>query len=637
MENKTLLNLSDPFWRGLACAALNPGLRGVLAFDAEPTVLRMVATQMAQLLEGVTGQRVRLVVLGTTETEEELWGHWTLGRGETVLEWQSGLLTTDEWRLVLIPDLAQLSVAAARACVALMGAEVTHVERQGQQQRSQPKLCWLAGCRTNEVGRVSPHLLDRFAVRLNGKVETSTDRVEDLLRWLNQTGAELETEPLSKEIEERLRVALQAKPHVLPEAIAHIFNYLPEGEAVNLRRQMALLRLAIADAKLEGLDRVTIGAVSRAAGMIGLTLVSQPTMPEAQPPVLPEEPAQPPCMPELQIDDGAIASEPLLEDRSIGQEPVYQSDEPEILPAAAIDFETPTNPYPEDTQPVQREAASLQLPLQRYQTTRTARGAIIGVEPAIASQDLALVNTLLEAVKWQKIRRDLRYGQQRARQTGLILAATDLRRYRRAPVAEQMLVLVLDYTCLRDCRWREALLPYLSWAYVERASVCLVQVGVMGAEGAQSKPNKISSEDLRARKTLERSILVPRFSLGIEAGRGRATPLAHGLDLAVQTLQHGLQHGRSTLRSAVLVVVSDGRGNVPLAASRLGRITEAVGRQGVEDAVQVAIGVRRLERVRTVLLNPQPRQYPELPLELAKAMGAKVVMIPPLETWEVDE
>jgi magnesium chelatase subunit D len=51
----------------------------------------------------------------------------------------------------------------------------------------------------------------------------------------------------------------------------------------------------------------------------------------------------------------------------------------------------------------------------------------------------------------------------------------------------------------------------------------------------------------------------------------------------------------------------------------------------------VAAGVGKLERVKAVLLNPQPRQYPELPLKLAKALGAKVVMIPPMETWEVDE
>lgn len=264
-------------------------------------------------------------------------------------------------------------------------------------------------------------------------------------------------------------------------------------------------------------------------------------------------------------------------------------------------------------------------------------GTVIGTEPATTPQDLAWVNTLLEAAKWQKIRRDLQSSTQAKNgQSALILSPSDLRRYRRASVAEQMLVLVLDHTCLRDCNWRETLLPYLTWAYVERASVCLVQVGAALPILQSAKSTHIHPDELRARKTTERSILVPRISAGIEAERGRATPLAHGLDLALHTLRHVLQHGRSTIQQAVLVVVSDGRGNVPLSASRVGKITAPVNRQGVEDALQVAQAIRRLDKVKAIVLNPQPRQYPDLPLELAKALGAKVVLIPSIETWEVE-
>jgi magnesium chelatase subunit D len=188
-----------------------------------------------------------------------------------------------------------------------------------------------------------------------------------------------------------------------------------------------------------------------------------------------------------------------------------------------------------------------------------------------------------------------------------------------------MLMLVLDRTCLRDCNWQEELLPYLSWAYVERASVCLIKVGAVDAR-----------HELRAERVMAQSILVPRISAGIEAGRGKATPLAHGLDLALQTLRHALQHRRSTVQQVVLVVISDGRGNVPLEASLLGRIAPPVGRKGVEDALQVAERIRGLDGVKAVLLNPQPKQYADLPLELAEAIGATVVSIPPLEAVELE-
>jgi Mg-chelatase subunit ChlD len=64
--------------------------------------------------------------------------------------------------------------------------------------------------------------------------------------------------------------------------------------------------------------------------------------------------------------------------------------------------------------------------------------------------------------------------------------------------------------------------------------------------------------------------------------------LAHGLDLALKTLRHALQHGKNTVQKAVLVVVSDGRGNVPLEASHVGKIKLPVGKKGVEDALEVA-------------------------------------------------
>jgi magnesium chelatase subunit D len=64
----------------------------------------------------------------------------------------------------------------------------------------------------------------------------------------------------------------------------------------------------------------------------------------------------------------------------------------------------PENPYLEDVVEPEREAASLRLPPRRFKSASMGRGAIIGVEPATVPQDLALVSTLLEAAKYQKLR-----------------------------------------------------------------------------------------------------------------------------------------------------------------------------------------------------------------------------------------
>lgn len=618
------LSLTDPFVRSLACAAISPGLRSILAFDTSAAALRRTAQILAQMLAVVAGYPVDSVTLGTFESEDDLWGSLGLGVASEAqpFQWKSGLLSAgqqdSQLRLVVIPDLTKLSLAAARACVVLMGADVTHLERHGQQAHWQPNLCWLAGCASSEVGMVSPHLLDRFALRLSGRVTNSTDRTVEILSWIDRQISQEETksEPLPTEICDRLRQATQHRVAIADKAKARILDYISTLEVYSPRREIALARLAVAYARLEGVAEVTVDRVDTAARMMGLKPVAKPIEAPSNP--TPDPVTPPPELPKpTETKPTSTPSLPKQSEPSTVREPIYESDRSELLPPTPLTV--PGNPYPEDEAPVEREAASLRLPPRRFRASAANRGPIIGVEKARTLQDLALVRTILEAAKFQPIRQQTQNGQRR-----LKLSATDLHCYRRSPIAEQMLMVVLDHTCLRDCNWQEELLPYLSWAYVERASVCLIQVGAADAK-----------HELQAERVMAESILVPRINAGMEAGRGKATPLAHGLDLALQTLRHALQHGRSTSQQAVLVVISDGRGNVPLEASRLGRIVPPVGRKGVEDALQVAECIGGLDGVKAVLLNPQPKQYADLPSKLAEALGASVVAIPPLEAVEV--
>ena len=648
--SKAGADLSNPLLRGLACAALNPGLRSILVFDAAIATLQFAAQNLTWMLKQVAGCQVVTVQIGVVETEEDLWGGLALPRGDAngAFEWQQGLLAGgrgQELRLVIIPDLTRLSLPAARACVALMGSEVANLERHGHQDSWQPKLCWLAGCSRSEseLGLVSPHLLDRFALRLTGQALAKTDRTAAIQQWLQEPDKpDWEKERLLPEWMEPLQRAKLLHPEVTLEVQKRVLDYISPTDGYSIRRELALLRLAQANAQLAEEGQVTAQQVDLAAQMIGLAPI-KPFLDLA--PKEPEQPIQTELPPDLDssVQKPAGENQVLMEKQSSTsiQQPVYASDTTEILPSQSLLMDgSIASPYPEDTTPVQREAASLRLPLRRFKNTVSGRGAIVGVEPATTPQDLAIVSTLMEAVKYQQIRRSAlleRQGVPNEVEAGgkispnggqsLILQPTDLRRYRRAVVPEQMLMLVMDYTCLRECQWQTALLPYLQWAYVERASLCLIQVGAASA-----------AQELQAEKLVAQNVLVPRISNGLEAGGGQATPLAHGLDLALQTLRHALQHGRSAIRQAVLVVVSDGRGNVPLKASQMNQKPEKpVSRQGIEDALQVAQQIAGLKQVEAVVLNPQPKYYADLPVKLAQALGAKIAAIPSLRNWEVDE
>lgn len=618
-SNKPFYSIfTDTLTLQLACATITPGLRSILMFNSSPKDLRIAAELLSQMLEVVTNKSVTKVTLSTYESEDDLWGSLGISAAqEHPFAWKPGLLVDDSIRLVIIPDLTKLSLAAARACVAMIGSDVAHLERHGQQLHWQPNLCWLAGCTSTEVGMVSPHLLDRFALRLSGIIQPQ-DRVEEILSLINnQTlGAQPQIEPLSTEIKEILQKALQYRPQITNQAISKILYYALTIEVFSSRREIALARLSLANARLENAAEVTEEHVDTAAKMIGLKPVVQKQKHNKTSEIKKSESLE-------NQNNKSSQSQPSNDELQINTInetlPIYESDELETL-APIPTIENLIDPYPEDSAPVEREIASLRLPSRRFQNKSIARGVIIGVEKAKNLQDIALVKTLLEAAKFQPVRQTATNGNKL-----LILSPTDLYSYRRAPVAEQMLTLVLDHTCLQDCQWQNELLPYLSWAYVERASVCLIQIGASNAK-----------QELQAEKIMAQSILVPSINAGIETEAGKATPLAHGLDLALQTLRHTLQHGRSIIKQAMLVVITDGRGNIPLEASRTNRIIPPVGRKGVEDALQVAERIRGLDGVKAVLLNPQPQQYPEIPLELAKALGAKVILIPPQETWELE-
>ncbi len=579
--------------RALECAAITPGLQSIVVFDAPYTVLETMGLALSKMLEAATGKEIERVHLGVSEQDDDLWGRLSIvnvGNGQSV-DWQRGLLdgTASNSRILLaiIPDLAKLSLSAARSCVMLIGSDVIHLERYGQHKYWRPKICWLASCAKAEVGALSPHLLDRFSLRLNWSA-SSLDRKDRGTDWLKRVLSdpnpdEIVDYSLPKEVREQIQTASQTGRVLLTrEALSHISKQPVEEppEKKGIQQPSTSTSSGVHDSG----DNTPILSTTTAA------------------------------LDDADSPRSLTEAKPALED-------VYESDQPEEWD----EFSITGNPYPEDEAPIMREVASLQLPLHHSSETRVGRGIVVGVEQATSPSDLAITGTIFAAAPFQRIRRDqLKQRQQHIDDHNFLLSRKDLRSYRRIPAPEQMVIVLVDYTGLRECDWQQTLLPYLRTAYIERASICIVQVGADTA-----------TNELQAELVNERSILVPSIAEALQARAGRATPLAHGLDMMLRTLIHALQHGRSTLRHATLIVISDGRGNVPLEASRSGRITDValVNREGIEDALQVAQQIRSLKGVqKRLLLNPKPKYYSELPYTLAQTLGADIVDIPPRRT-----
>jgi magnesium chelatase subunit D len=622
MMSETMLAITDPLVRGLACAALEPGLRRVLLFDTGFEALETAVPLFQSMLQTTTGTAVTVVALPANALDDDLWGSLTPKLSPSgaesartsglAVQWQEGLLTRNrhaaDLLLVVIPDLSRLSLAAVRTCIMLLDTPVAQLQRHGQDDTWRPQLSWLAACDRERVGRVSTHLLDRFALRLSAPAQKRRHTPANIHAWLEAVKRPLpqltatEGNQLPVAITDALQKATSQEPTLTAAAVERILAYL-ETPAAGVRRELALARLSQAQARLGMASDVQVEHVDAAAKLIGLAMPVPEAEPPAPPPVPDPHNDPDPLQPGWQDERSSFADDPVPQPAQTDPGPPVDPGAPETLAPSPL----PDSPYPEDTAPIERELFALRMPLRRYKTAAIARGAVIGVQPAESLHDLALLPTVLEAALYKEIRQKKQKGGNGRFQ----IHATDLRCYRRSPAAEQMLLLLLDYTSLRDCEWQEALLPHLRWAYVNRATVAIIQVG-----------HADTVDELRAQRVTGNSILTPRIGEALEARPGRATPLAHGLDVAYQMLQQAQEHGRVLIQHTRFVVITDGRGNVPLAASHSGQVQMPVNREGIEDALQLAREFRKLKRVLPIVLDPQPAYHAELPAELAEALGA---------------
>jgi len=167
----------------LACAALEPGIRSILVFTSSPQVLNSIALRTAAMISAVSGRDTPVVTLTYTDSDDRLWGSHLPRRGRTGLRlrwWPGPLMQAgrNRPRVVLMNDLTNVSLPLTRACIALMDAEVATLQRNGVDRTWIPNLCWIAGCSRSRVGEISPHLLDRFALRISEDAPLSTEQRE---------------------------------------------------------------------------------------------------------------------------------------------------------------------------------------------------------------------------------------------------------------------------------------------------------------------------------------------------------------------------------------------------------------------------------------------------------------------------
>src|SRR5712675_728435 len=160
------LTSNDTLITSLACAALSSGLRSLLVFDAPYTGIQQLATLLEQFLTQL-GHHTQYYRLGSFEIDDDLWGSLELPGGQRTNRLFSPECNKNKLQIITIADLSTLSLSIKRTCIMLIGTDVVHLERNAEHASWHPEQCWIASCPSESVGAVSPHLLDRFALRLS--------------------------------------------------------------------------------------------------------------------------------------------------------------------------------------------------------------------------------------------------------------------------------------------------------------------------------------------------------------------------------------------------------------------------------------------------------------------------------------
>lgn len=607
----------------LACLAVDHRLGGVLLIDLPPGLLPFLGRRLGAMLAD-NPDAAEVVSLGASQGDEDLW--WVSQpvstEGRFQFEMASGPLVDAPGgppRTVIIPDLARASLAVTRAAVTVIGADATVADRHGQHVSWQPRTRWLAACARSDLSRLSPHLLDRFCVRVDasGLPYAKWDHEAILAALDSGDGGTDRDEAAVPRFPPPpatgLWWAMPRLPHMTSEAIETVLatvDAITAAAPTGARRDLALARMARALAMLGASDVVRGAHVRDAAAIMGLTPAD---LSDAA-----DSPLQNPSFSAAdddsasEADDAGVPQPTSTAVDAVDQGTVAgrESTAPALLDPAMPGDLLQHGPYPEDGPEAIAEYASLRETWQLRHRHRAAHGHVTGTEPTRRLSDMAVVPTAFEAAKFQALRR----GRGPGMRSGLIIFGSDLRRYRYLPRPDTAIVLVLDHTCRREWDFGPPLAPYLRWAYVRRAVISVVEFGHRG-----------SADELRATAYRTASVLDRRIAMSLDRASGRATPLAHALDMAVQEMRRHLRQTEVVADNSWLIVVSDGRGNVPLRASQRGLISGLVTREGVTDALRAARAMRALPSVhKVVLAPPKLTHYAQLPFDLADAMGGIV-------------